>query len=149
MAQKEISAQFNCAADKVVAMKEWRAKAKALAKSNLSRIEKVLMNLMEKPLGAVVGLKTAAQIMTNPAVRDTYEALNADGSLGIYEDDDGEGYVSVATIQEMMRDIGRYTPNKKLQAKLTGFTVQAVEEAKDYAPDVTSGLLQPIVRRGL
>jgi len=139
-----LSAKYNVPADKVVSLKEVRARGKQLLKANLSLGEKAYLNVVDKPVSVVIGLtRGIKQVFNSRATCAKLIALNTDGTPGVYRGEKG-AYVTVATLEHLVQGSERYTLSKSLQAKITGAAVQAIQEARDYAADRAAGKLKSV-----
>lgn len=131
----QFSTSFNLASDKVVQLKEFRQKTKALYKAELSVGEKLFLNLIDKPVsavaGAVIGLKGAF---------DKKSKIS-----GAYFDDEHFSiYMSGAYMQQAMNNVQGFMLNKKFQEKINGLAAKAFEQSEDHSDKPIMQRLKPL-----
>jgi len=140
-----LTTQFNTAAEKVICLREYFARARELRSESFTGREK-LMKLATLPATLAVAAYNSFDTLGSKA-QDDLIAANKDGSAGMYMGPGGP-FVSVATFRLLAMGNPAKWISASLRAKMEAASAQALHEVKDYAPDVVSGKLKPIKPRG-
>ena len=125
---------FNLAADKVVAMKEWRQKTNALYKAELTTGEKIFLNAVDRPLSVLFGLGLAAKNM-----------FNSKSSTGTYLDEKTFSlYVSGAALNDIIQQGQPLVVNRKFQDKIDDIATRAFDASADVSQQPIMKKLKPL-----
>jgi hypothetical protein len=131
----QFNTSFNVATDKVVRMKEWRQKTKALYKEELSVGEKLFMNLIDKPMSLIGGLVIGAKGVFNKKSKINGAYFDAEHfSL----------YASGAYLQQTISAAESFLLNKKYQEKINGLAAKGFEQSEDVSAKPIMQRLKPL-----
>ena len=125
----------NVAENKVVAAREWAERTKFLEKKELSIKEKLLLNIIDKPLSAAEGLANGIKGIFNKSSEPT-------GSY--FSERPFRIYFSGLFLKELEKNGESFIWNKKLQDKIHALEAKAFEQSKDYSKDPIMQRLIPV-----
>lgn len=139
MQRNNVKSQFNVNAEKLVSFSELRQRTNKAYKENMTLSERVRLNLIDKPLGALMGVKAFVQSLQTG---NTGEASSEDQEKaqqlvsGYYKDSlTNQMYLKGSSYNIMLEKSLQAHANNAFQEKITRLAVQAYDECKDYSQD--------------
>lgn len=128
---------FNEAAGKIINLREWAQKTKALYATNLTFGEKVILYAIDKPFSVLAGTVMAIKLKLDEKAREELKSRTQDGTLGMYFD------ANAGTLRgAFYAESGYITYSCEHTPKIPGFpaynektlrlSMQALAECKDH-----------------
>lgn len=128
MNKKTVQQEFNVKADKLVSMKEYRARLNKAYKEGLTFPEKLRLHLLDKPKSIFV----AIGVVRRAVKEEDQDAV--DFVKGMYTDPDTkEMYAKGSSIQYLINMNLSEVANSVYTKKLTEMSVQCFRACKDYS----------------
>ena len=136
---------FNEKAQKIIKDSELEARMKAIYKTDLSLREKIVLNVVEKPLTLFRGIKNAFKMVYNSDLQKAFAKAAGDGTQGFYENVlTGENYTSVGILPLLEQmDKRKLTPG--LTPKTWKIAMKAAEQCEDHSPLRAKGIIVPVL----
>lgn len=121
---------FN-ASSKIVSTKELNKHIKQFNKQELTFGQKIFRFTVDMPASFIATIRKVIKL-TSFLERERLKELNSDGTVGFWQDKDGNNFVTQETFNDMLDYNLRSVPSKKFQEKTNEIARKAFNECKNY-----------------
>lgn len=135
--------------DKIVKHKEVRAITRRLLAEHLTLREKFILHGYDRPVSGWHGVQTGLKLAFNARAREAMMDKCPDGTMGVYHEADKRpngNYIRASVyLDEVRKSMNRMKRFPETIRKIAAIQKMAVEQARDYRPEVASGKIRPLV----